>query len=276
MSNVRDDTADTLFDIKKPPKMTQRGVFFAAIFVGAGALVASVLLVAAAGGHSSATVSPVVASGTAVGVPNLATSRRGLRAPGNLQASLVPQGGVQLTWSSLPPVASLLGYRVYRRTGHSSYGLLGEVVPPLGTAPHVYVDNTIALGSSYVYKVTAFDRNHEGPATEPLYVVPVSVAPPPGATATSQTVPSVASFCIQPAAAPTLTALARHLPLHSGGATAQAAPTLTALASLLPKSARATVPPGAATAQALSTLPAVKPLSTLVPIATSTAVTSHR
>ncbi len=250
MSKVHDDTAETPMNGEAPKSTPRRSILITVLAV---ALIVSVSVVIATVNYSFTTASPVMTSRTAAPVSPVVARSTVLQAPGNLALSSVQHGGIQLAWSSLPPEVGLLGYRVYRRTGSSSpYTLLGEVVPPLGKALHTYVDDTIVMGHSYAYTVTGFNRSHEGPPAGPLFVVPVSVAPPPAASATSQALPAVASFCVRPPAAPTLTALAGLFHLRTPS------------------------PAEGATARARLIFPTVKPVSTLVPTATSTSLPSHR
>src|SRR6187200_2082170 len=69
-----------------------------------------------------------------------------------------PDGSLQLNWT-IPPSngAQIQGYRVYRATSSGGQTLLAET-PPAGSDGTVsYVDAQVAAGTTYFYKVSAFN-----------------------------------------------------------------------------------------------------------------------
>ena len=76
-------------------------------------------------------------------------------APRNVRAIAVP-GAVELTWSpnSEPDLA---GYKVYRSSGPEG-GFVTRLTPQVLQVP-VFRDTTVTAGTSYVYHVTAVDKN---------------------------------------------------------------------------------------------------------------------
>jgi len=96
--------------------------------------------------------------------------------PANLVA--VPgDGQVSLSW--LVPVSdggsAITGYRVYRKTGSSSYSLLTTVVAP------GYTDGSVSNSVTYYYVVTAVNAAGESPYSNEVTVTPEQEVVAPGA-----------------------------------------------------------------------------------------------
>jgi CARDB/Fibronectin type III domain/BNR repeat-like domain len=77
-----------------------------------------------------------------------------------------------LTWQQPNDGGSpITTYRIYRKTGSSSYSLLATV----GAGSTSYSDTQLTAGQTYTYKVSAVNANGEGPASNEV----TPAAPPP-------------------------------------------------------------------------------------------------
>jgi len=133
------------------------------------ALASGTLLVAAIGGFALYSMF----SQRSMTAPLSSTHISAPRAPVGLYAASTGAGDVLLSWQ--PPQSAPVGYRIYRSTGHNGpYTIVGTVnAPDIDT----YRDTiNLSLGTTYVYTVTAFDRQKESEPAGP--VVAVLVAPP--------------------------------------------------------------------------------------------------
>lgn len=89
---------------------------------------------------------------------------------------------VELTWTSVPEL-DLNGFSVYRRSGTADYTKVAS-----GLRQSSYVDLNVTNGTTYVYRVTAIDRQNppnESARSDSVTAVPVAAAapsPPTGLT----------------------------------------------------------------------------------------------
>lgn len=101
-----------------------------------------------------------------------------LHPPSGLDAFGAKDGTVVLSWQPARPAP--LGYRIYRATGrHGSYRIVGAVnAPDIDT----FTDTTdVVAGTTYAYRVTAFNRQSESAPVGPIVAVLLS-QPAPTAT----------------------------------------------------------------------------------------------
>ena len=73
--------------------------------------------------------------------------------PSNVSATATSRGGINVSWSS---VSGVTGYRVYRST--SAYGTYTQVET---TSSASYTDNYLSPGTTYYYKVSAYNSSGE-------------------------------------------------------------------------------------------------------------------
>ena len=95
--------------------------------------------------------------------------------PINLSAIAASSSLVTLTWSASTDDNAVAGYLLYRATGTGAYMLIDAV----GTAV-TYSDITAAQGTTYSYKVVAFDAAHNFSAASSTVAVTTPVLVTPG------------------------------------------------------------------------------------------------
>jgi uncharacterized repeat protein (TIGR01451 family) len=79
-------------------------------------------------------------------------------APGSLVATALSASQASVTWNALPDVTS---YEVWRRTGAGTYALVGTTVSSL------FLDNSLAANTTYLYRVRAMAGTLAGPMSQP-------------------------------------------------------------------------------------------------------------
>jgi len=115
-----------------------------------------------------------------------------LNAPTGVKA-MFDANGITISWS---PVSNATGYRIYRSTNSSSgYSSIGTSM----ASP--YTDKTVASGTTYYYKVVAFNSNGEGVMSEYDY----AITPPSAPTNVSATINSSGSITISWQSIPNVT-----------------------------------------------------------------------
>jgi len=103
-------------------------------------------------------------------------------APKNVVAMVSSANSITIEWSSVP---NATGYRIYRSTNSSgTYTLIGT------STTNSYIDNTGNLGTTYYYKVTAYNGNVE--SSQSIYTLATTqLNAPSGLTATVNSANSI-------------------------------------------------------------------------------------
>ncbi|HKK17270.1 MAG TPA: fibronectin type III domain-containing protein, partial [Opitutales bacterium] len=99
--------------------------------------------------------------------------------PGNLSATAVSTSQINLSWTDTSDDET--GYRIERRPSGGSY----STITTLAANSTSYSDSSLASGTTYEYRVTAFNAEAESPATASATTDAALPAAPSGATATA-------------------------------------------------------------------------------------------
>ncbi len=118
------------------------------------------------------------AQGVSDNAPLVADNKVGVAAPTNLAATVISATQNNLSWTDNSDNET--GFRIERRTAAGSYSSLGTVGANVTTC----ADTNVATGTSYTYRVQAFDAVRSSGYSNEVSTSPAGVpAPPSGLTA---------------------------------------------------------------------------------------------